>query len=199
MLKQTRHARWHNHINHVQAPPNLRHWLVGTGSLTSKLIAHSSAFRVQRIYQQHDFCWADEFAAIGLIKASKVHTREVLLRCDDKPMVYAHTILPLNSNAQQWPRFKSLGEKSLGSTLFGDPKVKRGVLQFARLPLNHPAMRRAQHLTHYQFKQSLFARRSLFFRNGGVMLVTEVFLPRIVELAPRRVGYAHHVGKAMSW
>lgn len=182
MPKRIRYARWHHHINHVRVPQHLRHWLIEAGSLTSKLIAHSSTFRVQRIYQHTDACWADEYAALSLNKVGKVHTREVLLHCDDMPVVYAHTVLPLYSNARQWPRFKSLGEKSLGSTLFNDPKVERGPLQFARLPLNHPAMRRVQCLTQHKFCQPLFARRSLFFRFGGVMLVTELFLPKIVEL-----------------
>jgi chorismate--pyruvate lyase len=138
---------------------------------------------VQRIYQQHDFCWIDECEEIGLNKIEKVHAREVLLHCDDVPAVYAHTVLPLNSTANQWPLFKSLGEKSLGSTLFSDPQVKRGALQFARLRPNHPAIQRAQQIVkHNDFDQPLFARRSLFYRRGGVMLVTELFLPGILGL-----------------
>jgi len=182
-------ARWHNHINHVQAPKNIRAWLTETGSLTAKLIAHSTNFRIQRIYQQRAYCWFDEFEAIGLHKVSKVVAREVLLRCDGIPAVYAHTVTPINSNASQWPLFKTLGEKSLGTTLFQDPQVKRGRLQFARLSPNHPAMQRARLLTQHEidakFDQPLFARRSLFFRRGGVMLVTELFLPNIAQLTEK--------------
>lgn len=189
-------ARWHKHINHVRAPAAIRHWLTESGSLTAKLIAYSNAFRVQRIYQQHDVCWADEFAEIGLNNVAKVHAREVLLHCDGIPAVYAHTVLPLNSNAKQWPLFKTLGEKSLGSTLFSDPKVQRSALQFARLQPNHPAVLRANLLTKNNLDRPLFARRSLFFRCGGVMLVTELFLPTITSLRGGfgRVGTcAHHL------
>ncbi|MET3106129.1 chorismate--pyruvate lyase [Oxalobacteraceae bacterium GrIS 2.11] len=183
----TRHARWHNHVNHVQAPPEMRHWLTNRGSLTAKLIAHSSQFRVQRVVQQIGLCWADEFMQIGLNKPGKVHAREVLLRCDEKPVVFAHTVLPLSSTASQWPLFRTLGNKSLGSTLFGDPLVLRGRMQYARLRDNHPAVQRAQRLTGNEldrqtFDQPWFARRSLFFRQGGVMLVTELFLPTIMQL-----------------
>lgn len=181
---QSKRTQWHNHINHIRAPDSLRHWLTGTGSLTAKLIAHSSAFRVQRLFQQRDLCWADEYAQIGLSNVKKVHAREVILRCDDVPTVYAHTVLPFQSNANQWPLFKSLGEKSLGSTLFSDPQVKRGALQFARLRVNHPAMRRIRQLTlHDDIHQPLFARRSLFYRRGGIMLVTELFLPGVLALS----------------
>lgn len=181
-------AHWHDHVNHVQAPKTMRHWLADRGSLTAKLIAHSNQFQVQRIHQQQEFCWADEFAAIGLTSVGKVHAREVLLRCDGVPAVYAHTILPLNSTASQWPLFRTLGNKSLGSTLFGDPQVQRGALQFARLQANHPAMKRARLLIKneqmpMELNQPLFARRSLFYRRGGVMLVTELFLPSVARLS----------------
>ncbi len=181
-------AQWHTHVNHVQAPAWLRHWLADSGSLTAKLMAHSKTFRVQRISQQRNTCWADEFDAIGLAKASKAHTREVLLRCDEVATVYAHTILPLSSTASQWPLFRTLGNKSLGSTLFGDPQVVRGALQFARLAPNHPAMRRAQALTGCITNHALFARRSLFYRRGGIMLVTELFLPSVVHLTESRIA-----------
>ena len=167
----------------------MRHWLTDPGSLTAKLIAHSAQFRVHRIAQQTELCWHDESAQLGLPKAGKVHAREVLLRCDEQAVVYAHTILPLTANASQWPLFRTLGNKSLGSTLFGDPQVVRGAMQFARLQPNHPAMRRAYGLitahtdpVQRQFGQPLYARRSLFYRRGGIMLVTELFLPQIGHL-----------------
>ena len=180
-------AHWHHHVNHVNAPAALRHWLTDRGSLTAKLIAHSNQFRVQRICQKTETCWTDEFASIGLPRPTKVHAREVLLRCDERATVYAHTVMPLDANATQWPLFRTLGNRSLGSTLFKDPRVIRGPMQFARLAPDHPAMRRALALTepesgpHWriQFERSLFARRSLFFRRSGVMLVTELFLPNL--------------------
>lgn len=179
----------------------MRHWLTDRGSLTAKLISHSNRFRVQRVFQHHDFCWGDEFAAIGLTKPGKVHAREVLLRCDEQAAVYAHTVLPLHATSSQWPLFKTLGNKSLGSTLFNDRLVVRGTIQYARLQPNHPAMRRAHYLikaelsdeTRQQFTRPLFARRSLFFRRGGVMLVTELFLPAIAGLSARAGQHEHSI------
>ena len=182
-------ARWHNHVNHVQAPRELQHWLTDRGSLTARLIAHSTTFQVQRVFQRQEICWLDESAEIGLSRSGKVHTREVLLCCDGVPAVYAHTVLPLQANASQWPLFRTLGNQSLGSTLFGDPQVVRGAMQFARLQPNHPAMRAAYSLTRSEvdtgfqtrFTHPLFARRSLFYRRGGIMLVTELFLPSVAN------------------
>lgn len=107
----------------------------------------------------------------------------MLLCCDGKPVVFAHTVIPLNATASDWPMFRSLGETSLGTSLFGDPAITRGTLQFSRLPLSHPLMRRiCTAIPSEGIKSRLHARRCLYRRGSGVMLVTEVFLPGIIEL-----------------
>lgn len=179
------HARWHPHVNAVNPPPALRGWLVDTMSLTAKLTAHSHRFRVQRLRQERGLCTADEFAAVRLPRKAMVQAREVLLRCDERPMVFAHTIVPLDATTSDWPFFNTLGERSLGTTLFGDPRVERGSLHFARLRPQHPLVRRASKaLGGQEFTSALFARRCLYRRRRGLLLVTELFLPPIVELRP---------------
>jgi chorismate lyase len=122
----------------------------------------------------------DECAAIELPRRVNVHEREVLLRCDDLPVVFAHTIVPLSATASDWPFFSSLGERSLGTTLFGDPQVLRGALQYARLHGGHPLAQRACAAVGMQVSdKSLFARRCLFKRENGLLLVTEIFLPTL--------------------
>jgi chorismate--pyruvate lyase len=136
-------AHWRAHVNTVNAPLSLRHWLTGGGSLTAKLKAHSMAFRVQKLHQEPALCLADETHAIGLHRSSRVVEREVLLRCDGVPVVFGHTVVPTTATASDWPAFSALGEKSLGSTLFGDPQVHRGTLEYARLRATHPLAMRA--------------------------------------------------------
>lgn len=181
------YARWVHHANGVNPTPEMRQWLTDRISLTLKLTARSQRFRVQRLRQGRAMCLADECAMIKLPRRACVQEREVLLRCDDRPVVYAHTIVPLNSTASDWPFFGTLGERSLGTTLFGDPQVERGELQFARLQAQHPLVRRAVAAAgadgldvppHGQ----LFARRCLFKRRNGLLLVTEVFLPSIANI-----------------
>nr|WP_314861353.1 chorismate lyase [uncultured Undibacterium sp.] len=176
-------AKWHTHINHVRALPPMVDWLSNRDSLTARLMAHSAQFRVQRLYQGRALCLQDEFAEIQLHRAKQVIEREVLLRCDEVPVVYAHTVLPLHANAQQWPLFASLGNRSLGTTLFSDPLVERGDLSFARLRPAHPLMRRIAKLALFEMTEPyLWARRSVFVRRGAKLLVTEVFLPAIRNL-----------------
>lgn len=164
-------------------------WLAETGSLTARLIDHSLLFRVQKLAQAPALCLADEAALLGLRRVQKVHQREVILRCDERPMVYGHTCVPWQATSQEWPLFSSLGERSLGTTLFYDPLVTRSAFEFARLPQQHALRQRlAKVVPASADARYLWARRSLFFRRGGHLLVTEVFLPEVLELqhTPRK-------------
>ncbi|MBI1889979.1 MAG: chorismate lyase [Burkholderiales bacterium] len=181
-----RHARWFNNVHGVNSPQELRHWLVDRASLTQKLAMRTREFRVQRLRQERGYCLADEVAAVGLARRIQVQEREVLLHCDLCPMVFAHTVVPLSATASDWPFFGRLGDRSLGTTLFGDPRVIRGDMQFARLQATHPLVRRAARATGVQqFDAPLYARRCLYKRKRGVLLVTEVFLPQISRLSAR--------------
>lgn len=177
-------AAWHRHINGVAAPAAMRDWLVTQGSLTARLVAHSSAFRVQRLHQRASLCLVDEARAIGLQRQVRVWEREVLLRCDGVPVVFAHTVVPASCSASDWPLFSALGERSLGSTLFYDPLVERGELEFARLRAGHPLLERARAALGGIDDTVYYARRCLYRRRNGTLLVTEVFLPPVTRLAP---------------
>jgi chorismate--pyruvate lyase len=180
MLHKTTNAQWHDHVNAVNPSPRIRRWLTDRDSLTRKLIEHCRHFRVQRLRQQRAYCLMDECAVVALPRRVNVHEREVLLRCDDVPVVFAHTIMPLAATASDWPFFSSLGERSLGTTLFGDPQVLRGALQFARLHAGHPLAQRARKAVGMPIlDMPLFARRCLFKRKNGLLLVTEIFLPTL--------------------
>ncbi|USX15369.1 chorismate lyase [Oxalobacteraceae bacterium OTU3CAMAD1] len=171
----------------LNAPPSLRPWLTAGGSLTERLKDHSQTFRVQCLHQRVARCLSDEAAAIGLHRPGRVWEREVLLRCDNTPVVFAHTVVPMSATAADWPLFSALGERSLGTTLFGDPQVRRGVLEFARLREGHPLAQRAAAALDIENEASpqeriLYARRCLYRRRQGTLLVTEVFLPSVLDL-----------------
>jgi chorismate lyase len=180
-------ARWFSHVNGVNPDREMRDWLIDTASLTMKLIECSRHFRVRRLRQQRAICLADEFAEVALPRRRYVQEREVVLQCDGRPTVYAHTIVPLQATASDWPFFGALGERALGSTLFGDPRVVRGSMQFARLRAQHPLARRAcAAVGDGQMDFPIFARRCLYRRRNGALLVTELFLPAIADLKPAK-------------
>lgn len=179
-----RQARWVPHANGVQASARMRDWLVTPGSLTARLIASSSHFRVQRLRQAGAICLPDEALAIGMRRPGRVLEREVLLRCDGEPVVFAHTVVTASSTATDWPLFSALGERSLGTTLFYDPLVKRGQLEFARIRAGHPLLVRANAALGGTLRdQVYYARRCVYRRHQGLLLVTEVFLPPVLNLA----------------
>jgi len=164
----------------------MRGWLTSAGSLTQKLRAHSTRFAVDCLHQRTAICLPDEAGAIGLHRPGRVWEREVLLKCDERAAVFAHTVVPMSATASDWPLFSALGNRSLGTTLFGDPLVRRGELEFARLGSDHPLMRRARLALDLSPADAgrLWARRCLYRRRAGLLLVTEVFLPAVLELTP---------------
>jgi chorismate--pyruvate lyase len=102
-----RRARWLAHADGVRADAAMRDWLSTPGSLTARLIAHSRQFRVQKLRQAPNRCLADEAAAIGLARQQRVWEREVLLRCDGRPVVYGHTVVPMSATARCSRRWAS--------------------------------------------------------------------------------------------
>lgn len=195
-----RRAVWQNHLNPASVAPAWRAWLQSAGSLTARLKAHSSEFRVQRLHQRGALSLPDESAAIGLARPGRVWEREVLLKCDNTPVVFAHTVVPVTATAADWPLFSALGERSLGSTLFGDPLIRRAALEYATLRPGHPLARRAAvalgaalgMAPEQMAGQIFYARRCLYRRRRGKLLVTEVFLPGVLAL--RAAGTTQQYG-----
>lgn len=180
-----RQAAWQPHVPGVRAPEGMRDWLTTQGSLTARLTAHSEDFRVRRLRQASAICLADEARAIGLPRPVRVWEREVLLVCDGRPVVFGHTVVPRQCSAADWPLFSALGERSLGTILFYDPLVRRGQLQFARLRAGHPLIERVRAATggSQETEESVYyARRCVYRRRQGLLLVTEVFLPAVLNL-----------------
>lgn len=189
--RSLRQAAWRPHAGAVRAPAAMRDWLSTEGSLTARLMAHSETFRVRRLHQNASLCLADEARAIGLARPGRVWEREVLLECDGRPRVFGHTVVPTGCTASDWPLFSALGERSLGTTLFYDPLVRRGQLEYARIRAGHPLMERVRAALggspEYVRDDTLYyARRCVYRRRQGLLLVTEVFLPSVLDLKPAR-------------
>jgi chorismate--pyruvate lyase len=178
-----RQAKWQPHASALRPGAPMHDWLTTEGSLTARLKAHSRQFRVRRLHQHGAPCLPDEAHSIGLARPVRVWERDVLLCCDGKPAVFGHTIVPMSCTASDWPLFYTLGERSLGTTLFHDPLVRRGQLEFARIRAGHPLMARVRAALGGGPRETLYyARRCLYRRRQGLLLVTEVFLPTVLDL-----------------
>lgn len=159
----------------------LRQWLAARGSLTARLRSRATTFRVATLSQQLARPDHDEAALIGLSAGRLALVREVVLHCDERPTVFAHSIVAADDVRHPWRFVASLGNRPLGAVLFSDPRIERAPLHFKTLDRRHPLYRHAAaHLPSVPAR--LWARRSLFRLDGSPLLVTEVFLPTVMEL-----------------
>ena len=157
-----------------------RGWLDDHGSLTRRLQAICPHLRVQRLSQRIDRPLRDEYRALGLRRGQRALIREVLLICGDTPLVYAHSVIPLRGLLGPWVGLSLLGNRPLGAALFANPKVRRFPLEYRQLDARHPLYRAAvAHLA--AAPRRLWMRRSQFALEGRPLLVTEVFLPAVLE------------------
>lgn len=167
-----------------QAPIGMgrwRRWLTDHGSLTRRLQSRCHGFRVRRLSQVSGLPFEDEAEPLRLGRNRKALIREVLLMCDDTPMIFAHTVIPFDGLRGPWQALAGLGNQSLGATLFADPRVERFPLEYSRLNAHDPLFRNAaRHLA--IVPAYLWARRSLFALAERRIQVSEVFLPHVLDL-----------------
>lgn len=165
--------------------PPYRPWLTDDGSLTQALKRHCPGLRVVRLRQGPGMPYRDEHRPLKLQLRRLSLIRDVLLTCAGRPLVYAHSVIPLAGLAGPWRNLSRLGNRPLGEALFADPQVVRGPLQFSQLDSRHPLYRAA--IEHVADKpHALWARRSVFARDDHPILVSEVFLPEVLRLTPPR-------------
>lgn len=167
------------------APPAshpLHGWLTDSSSLTARLQARCGTLSVTLLRQGLARAHADEALLLGVRPGRLVRLREVLLRADDVPVVYARSVVALRSLRGAWNLFSAIGGRPLGAALFADPLIDRGPLAARRLDARDARHRRACQLTGTATSERLWARRSAFVRKGEPLVVCEVFLPAIGSL-----------------
>jgi chorismate--pyruvate lyase len=147
---------------------------VDNGSLTQRLIACCESFAVNNVHQYWAKPASDEAILLGLRAGQTALIREVWLHDGVIPLVFARSILPRHSLRGAWQKLGALGARPLGAALFADARVSRSPLAFRKLPAHHPLRRRAP--------QAEWARRSVFIRDKRSILVTEAFLPEVLNL-----------------
>ena len=112
--------------------------------------------------------------AMSLKDVKSALVRQVLLCCDDKPLVYARTVIPASTIQGAQRRFANMGNRPLGAMLFADRTMRREPVVVAKLPeglIND----------HVQTDESVWGRRSVFRVSGKPMLVSEYFLPELLK------------------
>ncbi len=192
-------ARWRQ----VALAPGAMHgWLTDRGSLTRRLKQASKRFQVVRLAQGRGGVCIDEVgclvSAVSGVSGRTVSrsasqrtfgflVRQVLLECDGRPTVFAHSVIDARALTGGWRWLAGLGARPLGEALFSDPRVRRGPLAFRRLRAPDPRYLRAASALAARgltVPSGLWARRSVFSAGHWNLLVTEVFLPDVACLDP---------------
>ena len=161
-------------------PAGVQGWLRDEGSLTRRVLQScgEGSFRVRLLHQGWMQPLYSEARVLRLRRGGATLIREVELLCDQRPWVFARTVIPATSLKGSARRLARLGERPLGAVIFSDSKVRRGITQLARLLPHHPLYAAAA--VHVTTKpKELWGRRTLFYLSGGPILVNEVFLPDI--------------------
>ena len=177
--------RWTRHLpsNH-----HLAAWLSAGGSLTAHIRRVGHDFRVRKLAQYCAAVLPDESLLLGVSRG--VTVREVLLMEGNVPLVFAHSVVVQRHTHGPWRAIRGLGSRPLAELLFADRSVLRHPLRYKAIAAVDPLGRRIlKALPQTQFP--LWARRSAFYSDGVPLLVTEVFLPAILNTPPLPQPLSH--------
>lgn len=156
-------------------------WLRDQGSLTRRIQQRCEHFAVQPVRSGLACVAFDEASVLGIKPHQLAYSREVFLYADGQPVVFAHSACSREHLRGAWSAISGLGSKPLGALLFAHPLVERKPLHYKMLSAHH-ALYRSAVAKSGETPERLWARRSLFYLHDAPLLVTEVFLPEILQL-----------------
>ncbi len=156
----------------AELPAAERRWLLDDGSLTGRLIdLDAGIFRVRRLYQGWAVPQLSERRLLKLPGRQTAIVREVLLTLDDKPVVFARSVLPVSILQGRLAHLRRLRNKPLGAILFRDPGMRRSPFELAQIAGDSDYLPRS-----VRQDAPAWGRRSCFRLQGHDLMVSEVFL-----------------------
>ena len=121
----------------------------------------------------------DEAWCIERYPRSAVWIREVLMSINGTPCVFARSLTPLAASHGAWQGIRKLRNRPLADILYHEPSIRRSAFEVARIQRHMPL-----YGTYLQTRPDsgvafprLLARRSVFWKSGQPLLVSECFLP----------------------
>lgn len=158
----------------------IRDFLFHEDSLTRFIqLRCEGEFSIELISESKDQALPDETQFLSLQHDETTFIRRSRLKCGDEAVVYARTIMPLQTIAGENQWLTKLGTKPLGDVLFNDETTYRTDMRYAKIPVHcelHEEATKDLNIT-----SDLWGRQSLFYTAQQPLLVTEIFLPAILE------------------
>lgn len=158
-------------------PVSIQSWLFDPASLTARLKQKCTAgFRVEVLSQAIQKPRLDEFRVLGVETGSYALVRQVRLCCGHACWVYARTVIPFSTLKGKQRIYANLGTRPLGAMLFADRTMKRDEVMVTSLTGSQlpSGLGLAQ-------DDVVWGRRSVFRVAGRPLLVSEYFLPALLE------------------
>ena len=134
-------------------------WLNETGSITSRIKSFSN-FRLKLLRDGPGEVDASEDDLI-ISNYKENNIREVLLYSNEEPLIYAKSIIPLETIRLGLDVLGNLKENPLGDILFSNPEIKKEYVLFSKFESN---------------KKIFYGRKGIYTVRGFPFSVCEIFL-----------------------
>ncbi len=155
-------------------------FLFNDGSLTHYIRQHCRGeFNLELISESWQPALRDELTLLSLRNEDKTLIRKVRLKCDQQTVVYARTIIPEKTLLSKNNKLSSLGTSPLADVLFTDKNTYRADMRYAIIPTDCEFHKAA--INDSDISSVLWGRQSLFYTEKQPLLITEIFLPAILE------------------
>lgn len=161
-------------------PLSAQSWIYEPGSITQRLRSYyGDAIKVKILFNDRRLPFLSERKLLRLKPGRFVLTREVLLHADGKPLILARTLIPEKTVKAARRDLAHLGNRPLGEVIFSYPKLGRLEMDFALIDRSiwTPFAVDEAHI-----KQALWARRTVYTIHHKPLLVSEFFLPTVLNL-----------------
>ena len=134
-------------------------WLNEPGSITSRIKSFSD-FKLKLLRDGPGEVDASEDDLI-ISNYKENNIREVLLYSNEEPLIYAKSIIPLETIRLGLGILGNLKENPLGDILFSNPEIKKKYMLFAKFESN---------------KKIFYGRKGIYTVKGYPFSVCEIFL-----------------------
>ena len=160
-------------------PLAVQSWTYESGSLTQRLRnRYGNAVAVKVLLQRWCTPFLSERRLMALPEQRYHLVREVLLHVDGTPLILARTIIPESTIKAVNNKLAHLGNRPLGEIIFAYPKLERVAMDVS---LVKPSTWAEPILVEADIQQALWGRRTVYGIAHHQMLVSEFFLPAILE------------------
>jgi len=159
--------------NFITPSNNLNTWLNSRQSISDKLNKIGN-YRVEVINSKQNKLLLSEKIQFSTYQKEELYLREVLIYLNEKPLMYARTLLPKIYLRGFWGNIKKLKEKPLANIVFENKSIKRSKFDFFVPQKRDNLLKIINALNKHNLKV-VVTRQSSFEMRKQCVLLTEVF------------------------